>query len=338
MRWKILVVLLLTAGSLMWAVWGMDARATADALASFDARWLVPAIALNLGTLAIRTVRFQRLLDRPVGFRDMLSVMAVGFLAIMVVPLRMGELVRPYLLSERQGVPFGSGMAAVVLERLLDMCALLAFIAATAWFVDLPDGGLVVATQGMEIDLLQAGRAVLGTSVIVGLVGVVGLAVVGPPGVAWLERVALRVAPFAAKPIASLGGRFVGAFRSLAARPLDAAVALTSTVAIWIASTAALACVMLGFDAIGTDLGMVLLNWTASITGMTLVPTPGFVGGFEAGSIASLELLGVEHNVAVAFAATQHTVMFAFTAAMGALFLALEGLSLVQLVRASQQG
>lgn len=47
-------------------------------------------------------------------------VCTVGFTAIILLPLRLGELVRPYLLARRTELPMSSVLATAVVERVLD--------------------------------------------------------------------------------------------------------------------------------------------------------------------------------------------------------------------------
>jgi uncharacterized membrane protein YbhN (UPF0104 family) len=202
-----------------------------------------------------------------------------------------------------------------------------------AFFVELPPGGVRLG----GVDLLAAGQRAAATGIALGVVGVVGLAVAGGPGVRVLEAAARRVFPPAAPPIARLGFGFVQGFRSLASRPLYGAVALVCTVGIWTGTLAAVALLMAGFEGLTPTVDLVLLNWSATLTAVVLVPTPGHVGAFEAGCVASLALVDVPVGVAQTFAVVSHAIMFSFTVTTGALALALEGWSLGSLVRASER-
>lgn len=331
MRWKLGVVLLVTAVSLAWVVYGMDVHAAGAALASFRAVWLVPIAVLFTMTWLARSLRFWVLLDAPVAFLSVLTVNAAGFLAINTVPLRMGELVRPYLLYEEHDVPVGTSMAAVVLERLLDMLALITLLAAVAFTVELPEGGLVVG----GVDLLQAGQRVVGTMLAVGLCGAAGLVVVGEPAVSLAARVTGVVSPRLAEGVERLGERFVGGFRALVRNPARGAIAFLCTAVVWVGTLFAVACCMAGFASLEPTVDRVLFNWGATMTGIVLGPTPGFLGPFEAASMGSLVLVGADADVARAFALTMHACVFGYTAITGAGALLIEGWSLVGVVRAS---
>lgn len=332
MRWKVLGLGLITFGSLLYALWGTDFAAAWVALAGFHVAMLGPIAVVYAVILLSRTLRFWFLLDARIRYPDLLKVMAIGFLAINVVPLRMGEFVRPYLLDDGFGVPFGSGLAAVVLERLLDMLALLVLLFAVGFVIDVPSTGVVIG----GIDLLTAGRRAMGTGVVGGMLGVSLLAIAGPPGVAFLERFAARWVPPLAPVISRLGGRFVGGFRSLAARPKDAFGAVFATTMVWSSSTFGCYLVMKGFDGLPATFGVTVLNWSMTVAAMALLPTPGFVGSWEAGSVASLALVGADADLARAYSLFHHALAFGWTVSMGIIALLVTGRSLGQIVRDSR--
>ena len=89
--------------------------------------WLVLAILLNLLTYVGRALRWEVML-RPLGCKLSLTRLTsdtvIGFMAATLLG-RLGELVRPYLISVSAGVPFSSQVAAWLLERVLDLLAVL---------------------------------------------------------------------------------------------------------------------------------------------------------------------------------------------------------------------
>ena len=90
MRTKIAVVLLITALCLGWVLWRLDFGVAQQALA--NARWgfLAPMFGLYLVSHALRTWRLGLLLDAPLPFKRLFILNSVGFLAINVIPLRLG--------------------------------------------------------------------------------------------------------------------------------------------------------------------------------------------------------------------------------------------------------
>lgn len=324
----------ITLGCLVWALWGMDFAAFGQALVGFHTAWVAAVLIGSTVVVVARAIRFAALLDVPVALLDLIAVGQIGFLAINVIPFRMGEFVRPYLLDEGHQVPFGAGMAAVVIERLLDMCALLVLLWLVGATVDIPGGGVVVS----GIDLLNAGQqAMLGT-VTVGVLGIGALAVAGPRGLVVADALLTRVAPFAAGRVHRLLATMISGFRSLFLRPRAAAVSVGATAVIWAATLGTIAGMMAGFHGLTPSWDLVLVNWTATITATTLIPTPGFVGSWEAGSVGALRIYGVDADVARAFSVLTHFLMTGYTLATGLVFLVWQGRSLGEVVRASRSG
>jgi glycosyltransferase 2 family protein len=92
-----------------------------------DWMWLAISICLMLLTYVGRALRWEvmlRPLGRKVSLRALIYDTAIGFTAIVLLG-RPGEVVRPYLISIRAGVPFSSQMAAWLLERILDLLVVL---------------------------------------------------------------------------------------------------------------------------------------------------------------------------------------------------------------------
>ncbi|RME24291.1 MAG: hypothetical protein D6798_11570, partial [Deltaproteobacteria bacterium] len=111
MRRKLAAILLVTLAFLVAALWGIDLRVAAEALS--QTRWPVAlgGISLYFVLHLLRSARLWLLLGgvdgrgRRLRLVRLFSISAVGFLAINVIPLRLGEAVRPWLLHDREGVP-----------------------------------------------------------------------------------------------------------------------------------------------------------------------------------------------------------------------------------------
>ncbi|HTC89557.1 MAG TPA: lysylphosphatidylglycerol synthase transmembrane domain-containing protein [Bryobacteraceae bacterium] len=92
-----------------------------------DWRWLMVSICLILLINVGRALRWQVML-RPSGHQlgvwRLTSDTAIGFTAGVVLG-RVGEVVRPYLIAVQAGLPFSSQAAAWLLERMLDLLAVL---------------------------------------------------------------------------------------------------------------------------------------------------------------------------------------------------------------------
>lgn len=109
----------LTARKLPWAeVWLFWERA--------DRTQIALQSLLFIGIYSIshvaRMVRWGALV-RPLGavsWQDLMRSSAVGMTAILLLPLRLGELVRPYVLARRTGLSASALLGTAVVERVID--------------------------------------------------------------------------------------------------------------------------------------------------------------------------------------------------------------------------
>jgi len=85
--------------------------------------WAVPGYVLSLFAVHfLRAYRWIYLL-RPIAdvpVRKMLPVAFVGFLAILMFPLRTGELARPFLIKRHAGVSMSAALGTIAIERVVD--------------------------------------------------------------------------------------------------------------------------------------------------------------------------------------------------------------------------
>lgn len=322
MRIRLALILTVTVVCLGTVLSGIEWERARTALAG-TAWWTFgPVFVCYLIAHAFRTLRLGLLLGTAIPFRSLFAINSIGFLAINVVPLRLGELVRPAMLVERHSVPFGKAMAAVVMERLLDMCMLLVMLLGLTLWVELPQEGLVVR----GVDVVGAGQRLAGLIVALGTLAGVLLIWIGEPAIILMERIPLvgRFAGFAR--------RFREGLQLLVSKPLRLVMVAAQTAALWGTTLFGIGVFMWGFPGIPSSVGAVWTTWSITLAGMTALPTPGFFGGYELFCTAALWLLGVGPAVAGTFAITLHLGQFAFTCGLGGFFVAREGLGLRSLV------
>ena len=97
------------------------------------------------------------MLDRLVSYDQwtLFKISAIGFMAIGVLPARLGEFVRPYLVKQQSGVRMSATMATVVLERVFDLLTLMLFLFVVLVKISLPPeifkAGIVMLTLSLTV-------------------------------------------------------------------------------------------------------------------------------------------------------------------------------------------
>lgn len=111
-----------SCGALWLTLRGKDLGAIWAAMRAGDYRFLAPYLVILLAIHLVRTVRWGLLL-RPVAdipFARLNAVAAVGFMALAVLPFRLGELARPMLVADRRQLRTSAALSSVVVERAAD--------------------------------------------------------------------------------------------------------------------------------------------------------------------------------------------------------------------------
>ena len=289
MRWIVrAVAIAIVIAGVVWLVRGLDLAAVGDVLAR--ARWwpIVLAATINFGLIACKAIAWRILLGAtyPVPIGRLFDYTVTSCAASLILPLRGGELIRLWLLRERDHVPIAHSTAVALAEKLLDIVAMLLVVAPLPWLLaELPRsiGPWIVA-----------------------------LAIGAVAAIALLRPLAARVSS------ESWFGGVVAAMTVLH-RPR----VLISTTAVLVASWLVdLAMIALTAWAVGIDLsvgGGLLVLFAVNLT-IAVPSTPGQVGALELGAVIGLQQLGVGHEQSLAFALTYHVLQVVPVAIAGLAF------------------
>lgn len=117
---------------------GKDLGAIWEAITRVDKRYLVGYFGLCCVIHLCRTVRWGILvepLDPSISFKRLNAVSAVGFMWLITLPFRLGEVARPMLLRDGKKVTASGALASVVVERVIDGLAMTVMLLVTLLFV-----------------------------------------------------------------------------------------------------------------------------------------------------------------------------------------------------------
>lgn len=126
--------------------------------------WVVPAyLAALVPFHLLRAIRWWWLVRGlgSVPARDALAVGLAGYMWIAALPLRIGELARPLLLAERNGIPVARSLGVVAVERVIDGLIVCGMFFAGAAGTTLGDAHPTVRAVAWTTMALFAGGLVL---------------------------------------------------------------------------------------------------------------------------------------------------------------------------------
>ena len=149
---------------LLWlALRGLNPEQTWAALGGANFWYLVPAILVYFTGVALRGLRWQRLLlpVEKIPARQAIALLIVSYTVNNVVPARMGDVMRVFLLARETGIRKTASLATVVLERLLDVLAILAIIVACTVFLSWPSPLLTAMRIVAMLAIVATGMLIL---------------------------------------------------------------------------------------------------------------------------------------------------------------------------------
>ncbi|QDU36213.1 hypothetical protein Mal4_04970 [Maioricimonas rarisocia] len=190
---QLTIGLLVTAGCLAWAFYEMCRedppavvlRQIGSAFASANYLTLIPMLIALAIFYWLKTWRWQMLL-RPLGHFSVPSLFGpvmIGFAFNNLLPAHLGEFVRVFVASRDQKLPMPAVLSSVVLERVFDVLAILAFLGLGLSFV--PGMDPDVQNQAITVAIVAAA----------GVLSVVAFVLWTGPFVRLTERI-LELMPF----------------------------------------------------------------------------------------------------------------------------------------------
>ncbi|MFA6033043.1 MAG: lysylphosphatidylglycerol synthase transmembrane domain-containing protein [Myxococcota bacterium] len=123
---------------------GIDFEGLKAAFGHVSWWYLLLYLVILTGIQIVRTTRWGVMLEpvKKVPFRTLYAVSSVGFMALVLLPFRLGEFARPILIHEKGGVHMSAAMATVVVERVLDAITISVLLMVT--IIILASGGFQV--------------------------------------------------------------------------------------------------------------------------------------------------------------------------------------------------
>jgi uncharacterized protein (TIRG00374 family) len=290
--------LALSAALIVHLATKFDLRETMSAVRMAEPAWLVAGALVYGGLFALRGRRWAMLLEhlRPVSTRTATEVFAVGFLANNVLPARLGDVTRAYVLARRERIAAAGSFSSVMLERIFDGVTVVALMSVVLWLA--PPASAWIRPF-----------AVVSAGVFVAAIAVSALVAWNQARVNALIDLALGWLP--AHLLARIHGlvdRLGSGLHSLKSGAQTARVAALS-LAIWLVETSVYVLTARGYDLDVPLPGMVLVMAVLTL-GLSIPSAPGFVGVFEGLVVKAVEMYGVTGPRAMAFAVTVHAIHF----------------------------
>ncbi|MCS7177750.1 MAG: lysylphosphatidylglycerol synthase transmembrane domain-containing protein [Anaerolineae bacterium] len=323
-RWPLLLLGLALSLCFLWfAFRDLHLIEVWDALKTARYVWLIPGVMVYFISVWFRAWRWGFLLSgsRWVSTARLFSIVVIGYMGNNILPFRLGEVLRAYILWRKEGIHIGTTLTTVVLERLLDGLTLVCFVLFGLLFLPLSEflGRLVMVASG----------------VFFGALAVFLYLAAHPDRLRRLARRALdaRIPPRLRLPLLGFLEGVIAGLEGLR-RARDVLVLFGITVWVWLLEALKYWLVSFAFD---LHLGYVsVMVMGGAVNLLTALPSlPGYIGTFEMG-IKILEGMGAPSAAAASYILVLHAVLLVPVTLLGMVLMGVEGVRWAEIEEAAR--
>jgi glycosyltransferase 2 family protein len=287
----------------------------AAAFREMDWRLLGIATVITLASYIIRAVRWRYLLLplKRTALGNLVAATFIGYMANNLLPARLGEFVRAYVLADKEELETSAVFASLVMDRLWDGFSVLLILVATFFTVKLPPG-----MENVQQGLVMGGYVTL--ALYLGVI--VFLVLLKRLTTRTLSLIALVLRPFPkklAEKVIPVLGSFIAGIR-FSGRPSDWLALLVSSAVIWAAATWPIDLLLQAFG-INLPITASMFIMVFLVFAVMVPASPGYVGTYHAACVYGLMAFNIPREKALSIALVVHATNFFPTVAIGFFFL-----------------
>lgn len=309
----------------------IDIHKLLAAFKEMNCYYLWPAVLSTFISYFFRAVRWRYLLLplKKTRLGNLFPATIIGYMANNILPARLGEFVRAFVLGEKERISTSAVFASLVIDRLFDGFTVLLILLFTFFTVKLPGG-----MESVQHGLVVGGYITLTIYIFV----VVFLVILKQRTMQTLNLIGGLLKPFPAKvaeKVIPLLGSFIEGVR-LSSKLTELFALLCSSLVIW-------AFAIWPVDLLLRSFG-IILPITASMFIMVflvfavMVPAaPGYVGTYHAACVYGLMAFNIQKEKALSVALIIHGINFFPVIILGLYYLWHENVSLSEMRNKSEQ-
>ena len=324
------ILILLTAAFLFFFFKSVNWNEILRNAVDINLRYFILAILITPLHLVTRSIRWQYLIKhekKNVSFYSRFAAIAVGFTINFIFPGRIGEIVRPLYLAQKEDLKKGFLVGTVVVERIFDIMIVCIML------------GLYLVSRPIFPSYYHADE---GAYSLLSMWGISGISIalfllLLILALYFFKEKALSVFAYILKPVSKkISGKILRIledfiqglkfFYSVG----NLFVYILLTVVVWLGVLFYSWIFLLSYN---VDVPLFSVIPFIFLTGIgASIPTPGMVGGFHYFSkLGMTSFLDIESNLAVSITIVMHAIQLVVTCIIGYAILWKEGISLLQI-------
>ena len=308
MNKKVILGILISVILVYLSVRGINLQDVFRDLKKIQLTYVIFFILLVILMQWLRSYRWGVILQpmEKIGQFSLFSVTSVGFLAIALIPARIGELARPYLVSKRSSIKMSSALGTILIERVLDGFTVLAIAVIVLLLTDLPPW---MIRSSIIFFLLALGMFCF----------IIFLILRRDAALRLINRILSKLPGKFAHKIDDLIHHFIDGFQVITNIKFLLYLFFLSAL-IWFVDVLAIYMLLKSFDftlpVIASFVVMIIL-----IVGIAIPTAPGYIGNWHFACVLALSIFGLAKAEALSFAVVYHFLSMAIVVVLGVAFL-----------------
>jgi hypothetical protein len=300
------------------------------ALATADYRYIFLAVCFTFLSYLLRAVRWRYLLisEKFIALSSLYPATIIGYMANNLLPARLGEFVRAYVLAQKEQLETPAVFASLVIDRLCDGFTVLLLLLVTLFTLEIPvgmeDAALALRAGGTLMFVLYCGVILflyLLKRQTARMLSIVGYVMRPLP-----TRISERIIP--------LLGSFIGGIK-MSSRSRHIAALVATSLGIWLCCILSVNMVLRSFN-IDLPVTASMFILILLVFAVMVPASPGFIGTYHYACYKGLSVFGVPETKSVSIALIMHGTAFFPVILAGLYYLWKNRLSLNELKKAGK--
>ncbi|HHT9129773.1 MAG TPA: lysylphosphatidylglycerol synthase transmembrane domain-containing protein [Candidatus Brocadiaceae bacterium] len=319
-----------------------------NALIEANYWFIIPTIILNLLFYVVRALRWQGLLShiKAIPAINLLSITFIGFMANNILPARVGEALRPFLLYKKEDIKFPTSVATVIVERIFDMLGLIIFTVVIIALLPHPstthNNPLVYTSVNhantMKESIIPSLKNWTEVFAAVGIFAILSLSlVVIKPD--FVKKILYKLCSFLPHKLKDKILEFYESFvhgLKILENKTQTVWILSFSLLIWIICGAEIYLLGFSFHLHLPFMGACLVAVCLALA-IALPQAPGYIGVFHIAVLKSLDIFGIQTTVAQSYAIVLWAISILPSTIIGFLFLWKEGIAFREVIKLEKE-
>lgn len=292
---------------ILWITQKIDFVELKKTFAHFEKKWLIILAIIYLSTFLLRGLRAKIMLRpiKSISFSMSTAIVSIGFMANNLLPARLGELVRAFVLNRREGISKATAISSIIVERVFDGLALLLIFGLSSKANNI---------CGEYQSIINRVGFLAGTIFIICFLLIIIFRV--KPSLLEYILVTSRILPQKIQNVIISILHSISDSLQFLKFDLRFLLFLFLNILIWLTEGSMY---LVGLYAFGLPLDPKIAYFSLALInfGLLLPSAPGYIGLFQASTILAFAAFGLEKEIALSYSMVIHAIQFSTISIVG---------------------